>query len=410
MLRAIRFYCTKGFEIEEKTRSCIYPYSDSYEKLSKERIRDEFEKILMSSKAVEGIKLLHDHGLLKNIIPELIEAWNFDQCSKYHSLSLIDHLFSVLNLVMKSNEDCLMLRWAALLHDISKYKHFTWDGIHKHFKQHEIFSSYLAEKILIRLKYSNEFISNVSILVKNHMRFKQQYDSKSKKYTGTVKSLRKFVSQLGLSLIYKELELIEADNMSHAPEYNMPGQVDDIKQKLSEIISDTSQTSGITNLGAVVNGDDIMNFLLIGPGVVVRDVKLILQDYLDENPDLTKEDLFNKYWQEFGNKIFIVEPCEYDSAVLKAILGDTSFEFKSSRYFKNDKIPNKRTSLSAIYYPHIYRRLIRDTRVRELVDQAGKLISKIENLDGFKSIQLNLENHDLCIEVFWDDGSTTSII
>lgn len=411
MLRAIRFYCTKNFEIEEETKSCIYPYSNSYEKLSKERIRDEFEKILMSSKAIEGIELLHDHGLLKNIIPELVEAWNFDQCSKYHSLNLRDHLFSVLRLVMESGEDCLELRWSALLHDISKYKHFSWDGTYKHFKLHEIYSSYAAEKILIRLKYSNEFISNVSILVRNHMRFKQQYDYKDKKYTGTKKNLRKFISQLG-SLVFKELELIEADNMSHAPKYNMPGQIDDIKIKISEIMSELSSNkiSGMKEIGAVINGDDIMETLLIGPGITVREVKIILQDYLDENPDLSKEDLINKYMEEFGGKLFEVIPDEFNDITLKAVLGNTSFDFVATKYFKKDEIPRDKTKLPALYYPQIYRKLIRDARVKELVDQAGKAIAEIERLDGFRSIDLNLENHDLIADITWEDGSITSIL
>ena len=208
-------------------------------------------------------------------------------------------------------------------------------------------------------------------------------------------------------MVNKQLALIDADNLSHAPEYNMQGQVDDIRNKISEIMNNTS---GITEINTVITGDDIMEFLSIGPGITVKEVKLVLQDYLNDNPKLNKDELFKLYFEEFGGKEFEVVPVEYNTAILKAVLGCANFEFNSFRYFGKDNIPKSKKSLPAIYYPILYRRLNRDIKVISLINTINKSIAEIEKLEGFKSLQLNLENHDLCIDVNWDDNTTTTLL
>ena len=403
MLRAIRFKCTKGFDIAKEDLKAIKPYSN-YSKLSKERIRDEFEKILMSPNPVEGIKLLHEHDLLSNIIPELEEAWDFDQKSRFHSLSLTEHLFSVLNIV----KDCefggdLRLRWAALLHDISKYKCYTWDGEHRHFKLHELSSATLSEKILKRLKYDNSTTYDIKELVKNHMRLKQQYDYKTNKYSGSDKSIRKLLS-LG-SLLPLELELIEADNMSHSPKYNMPGQIRDVKEKLTRFCEDKKINSSI------ISGDDIMEYFKIGPGINIKEIKMILQDYLDEDPRLEKQELFDKYQQEFQGSFHMIKK-DYDDIEMIASLDDVQIVFPIKEYFgNNNPLPNSTTFLvTGLYYPLLYKRLVREKKVRSLINTASKSITQISMEEGFRGIHLSLVNGDLCATITWSDGTITDIL
>ncbi len=408
MLRAIRFHCTKGFNINEKDLDAIEPYPE-YFSLSMERIRDEFEKILMSSRAVEGIILLHNHKLLERAIPELELAWDFDQESKYHSLNLRDHLFSVLSLVIKSpSGNDLRLRWAALLHDISKYRNYTWDGKYRHYKMHELYSSDAAEKILKRLKYDNNTIYDVSKLIKHHMRLKQLYDYKTQSYTGSTKSIRKFISTMG-HLLDLELELIDADNMSHAPKYNMPGQIDDLRKKIEELEITSRKNPGIGDLGAKIDGNDIMKFLNIDQGITVKEVKLILQDYLDEDPDLSKEDLFTKYLSEFHGTFLMIQG-DYDDVEMTAMLDDVSINFPIRTYFGKNPPSEKIIQVLGIKYPVLYRRLIREKKARVLINIASKSIVNVSLLDGFRGIQLSLENGDLCATVTWDDGTTTDIL
>lgn len=399
MLRAIRFKCTKGFKIAKEYLSAIKPYPN-YSKLSKERIRDEFEKILMSPEPVEGIRLLHEHGLLEQIIPELEEAWDFDQKSRFHSLSLTEHLFSVLNIVKNCDfgKD-LRLRWAALLHDISKYKCYTWDGVYRHFKLHELTSADLSKKILVRLKYDNSTISDVEELIKNHMRLKQQYDYKTEKYTGTDKSLRKLIT-LG-SLLPLELELIEADNMSHSPKYNMPGQIKDIKERLKCFNEDRK----ISLCSSVVNGDEIMEYFKIEPGICIKEIKIIFQDYLDEDPNLGKEDLFEKFKNEFIGDIQII-PKLYDDVKLIAKLGNACIDIPINTYFGKNP-PKETINVPAMRMPIVFRKLIRDNQVIDLVSEASKSITKISRLEEFRGIKLSLVNGDLEAIVTWEDGTTS---
>ena len=216
--------------------------------------RENFEKLLMCEDPVKAIKDLHNQGLLSQISIELEEAWEFDQCTKYHSMNLTDHIFSVLDIVSKSKYgNDLRLRLAALFHDISKYRDYTFDGTTKHFKGHERSSANLAEKILTRLGYGESIVSDVKILISNHMRLKQNYDVRGKIYVGSNKAIRKFYRVLG-ELAELELELMEADNLSHAPEYCMPGQVESIRDKW-KILSSTTQP------GITVEQSDIINVL-----------------------------------------------------------------------------------------------------------------------------------------------------
>lgn len=422
MLRAIRFYCTKGFEIEMKTKVDIFPYQE-YFKLSMERVRDEFMKILMSPKPVEGIELLHDHGLLKYIFKPLVECWNFDQKSKYHSLSLIDHTFAVLEHTTKSHlGNDPRLRMAALLHDISKYKSFTFDGTYNHYKMHEKSSAEMAEALLNRLKFDKAFVKDVHFLIANHMRgFKQQYDYKNHKYTGSDKAIRKFVLDMG-ELLDLELELMDADNNSHSPLYNMPEQVKCIREKINSL-------SKIVEVKYLVSGNEIMDYFGLKPGISIKEIKYKLQDYLDEDPTLTKEDVLAKYEKEYGGKkLYLVEkysnsfeafldPVEYytsgenfgywktvDSTIPKVSLVenlDPRVKFNSE---------TECLEVSAIEFPSLYDCLSRHRTATMILDEVSKCLCKLECIEGFKETKIKFGGHDFSATVEWDDDSTTTIL
>ena len=420
MLRAIRFYCTKGFEIEEDTKRAIYPYQE-YFKLSMERVRDEFMKILMSPKPVEGIKLLHDHGLLKYIFKPLVECWNFDQKSKYHSLSLIDHTFAVLEHTTKSHlGDDPRLRMAALLHDISKYKTFTFDGTYNHYKKHEESSAELAEGLLNRLKFDKDFVKDVRFLIANHMRgFKQQYDYKNHKYTGSDKAIRKFVLDMG-DYLELELELMDADNNSHSPIYNMPEQVKCIREKIKSL-------SDVVKVNYLVSGNDIMDYFGLKPGISIKEIKCKLQDYLDENPTLTKEDVLAKYKKEYGGKKLYLVKKYSDSfeAFLDPVEYYTSGNFGYWRTVDSNiprvslvesdprvKFNNSADCLEvdAIEFPNLYDCLSRHRTASIILDEVSKCLGKMELIEGFKEVKIKFEGHDFSATVEWDDDSTTTVL
>jgi tRNA nucleotidyltransferase (CCA-adding enzyme) len=156
---------TLGFKIEEKTKNSIVKNHQLIENVSAERIKTEFDRILLSNNPGEGIRTLTDTNLMKYIIPELYKTVDFDQHSKYHDKNVYDHTIAV----VENIEPKLDLRLAALLHDISKPESFTLDEeLEGHFKGHHIKSADKSLEILKRLRYDNKTIENVRVLIRYH--------------------------------------------------------------------------------------------------------------------------------------------------------------------------------------------------------------------------------------------------
>ncbi|PLX16046.1 MAG: tRNA nucleotidyltransferase [Marinilabiliales bacterium] len=171
MFRAVRFSAQLNFSIEQKTYQSISENRKRTNILSRERILDEFNKILLSPKPSIGIKVLENTGLLEEFLPELQKLKGVDskegQMHKdnfYHTIEVVD------NLMARTND--LWLLWAALLHDIAKpmtkkYNQETgWT-----FHGHEHLGSKMIPSIFKRLKLPlNEKMKYVQKLVQLHLR------------------------------------------------------------------------------------------------------------------------------------------------------------------------------------------------------------------------------------------------
>jgi tRNA nucleotidyltransferase/poly(A) polymerase len=251
MLRAIRFAVQLNFKIEAKTKQGIIENSESLVNISKERIRDEFIKILLFKNAVQGINMLIDYGLMEFIIPELLELNNLKQ-NKYHDKSALKHTLQVLENVPQD----LDLRFAALLHDIGKPLVKMQDKKGIHFYKHEIESEKLARKILNRLKFSKNEINKVCFLVRNHMKFKQFEDNLNNLKD---KTIRKFLLEMGENF-EDLLLLVHADNLSHAKKFVLKEQMPNLKKRV-ELIKKNQKEFQLP-----IKGEDIMLYLKIKEG------------------------------------------------------------------------------------------------------------------------------------------------
>lgn len=203
-IRAVRFATILDFEIESELKKAISQMASHIEDISKERIRDEVDKILLADNPSRGIRLLDDLNLLEYIFPEVKSMIGFDQHSSHHNLDLFEHSMKVLEISPKN----LKTRMAALFHDTGKIDTFFIDknGEGRFFGHQEI-SEKIIRKRLKDLKYPKKFIENTAILVRRHMDNTNTY---------TKKSVRKLLRKVGEENIYDLFDLQNADVLATA--------------------------------------------------------------------------------------------------------------------------------------------------------------------------------------------------
>jgi len=278
LLRAIRFASQLGFLIEEKTRKAIEKNSQLITKISWERIRDEFLKILKSDHPAEGVLFLRNTGLLKYILPELDICFSIPQKSpkRHHIYDVGTHL--VMSLKNCSSKDEIT-RFATLIHDIGKAKTFKKDektGLIT-FYNHEVVGKKLAEKIAERFKLSNEQKTKLVRLVAYH-----QFTVSE---TQTDKAIRRFIRQVGKEYLEDMIALRFADRVGSGAKKDS-WRFKLFRQKLIEVQKEPFK---ITDLK--INGNQVMEILKIKPGPKVGQVLKTLFDQVVEKKLENKEEV-----------------------------------------------------------------------------------------------------------------------
>lgn len=242
ILRGVRLASQLAFNIQEDTLKSMHQCRGLLHNVSKERIRDELVKIILSSKPSYGIRLLVRLGISDIIIPELNHCVGFDQRNNNHDKDIFEHIMTAMD-----NTECnLVLRLAALLHDIGKPNCLSLDENGKgHFYGHHVISMEVAEDILRRLKFDNKTIESVKILVKEHM---SRYDFLRNS------NIRKFIRRVGTENLDNLFKLQIADIKGSKPPHDFENVIA-LKNECEEVISE-EQPLSVKNLD--INGNDII--------------------------------------------------------------------------------------------------------------------------------------------------------
>lgn len=210
ILRAVRFAAQLDFEIEEGTIEGIKACRPLLSYISKERVRDEFVKICLSPRP-EYINELYKLQLLEYIMPEFIQTYNTPQNHPHHIYNVAEHTI----VAMQNIKSELILRMTLLLHDIGKVHTRTTDkkGI-DHFYNHPVKSMELAKQILKELKFDNNSIRDISLLILYH---DYHIDRDMNKVT-----IKKLLTQIGPELFEQLLLVQEADARAQNPTKLLP--------------------------------------------------------------------------------------------------------------------------------------------------------------------------------------------
>ena len=172
LLRAVRLAAQLDFEIDPATFAAVRDMADHINRVSAERIRDELLKLFRPPYAARGLDLLHESGLLAQVLPELLPTVTCEQSPDYHPEGTVyDHIRLMLSKLPA--EASVELPWTALLHDIAKpVTQSECEDSRIHFYGHEKIGADMAQQILQRLRFPNVEIEAIVQTVRYHMQFK----------------------------------------------------------------------------------------------------------------------------------------------------------------------------------------------------------------------------------------------
>ncbi len=172
LLRAVRLAAQLDFEIDPATFAAVRDMADHITRVSAERVRDELLKLFRPPYAARGLDLLHESGLLAQVLPELLPTVTCEQSPDYHPEGTVyDHIRLMLSKLPA--ETSVELPWTALLHDIAKpVTQSECEEGRIHFYGHEKIGADMAQQILQRLRFPNVEIEAIVQTVRYHMQFK----------------------------------------------------------------------------------------------------------------------------------------------------------------------------------------------------------------------------------------------
>ncbi|AQR95279.1 CCA tRNA nucleotidyltransferase [Clostridium saccharoperbutylacetonicum] len=271
MLRAIRFSAQLNFEINYNVLEAIKDLKDNLRKISKERIREEFNKTIVYNP--RKLQLLKDTETFEYIIEGISSIYDFDQNNPYHSYDLYEHTL----LATEAIEPIIHLRLTMLLHDLGKVVTKTTDekGI-SHFYAHPRESLKIAEKILGTLKYDNNTTNKVLTLIEYH-----DCTLKSKV------SIKRMLNKIGEELFRDLLRVKWADALAQNPKYfkDTVKNLLEVDEKLNIIIKERECFS-VKDLK--INGEELIALGFNKGKEIGETLKYLLNEVI-ANPELNKK-------------------------------------------------------------------------------------------------------------------------
>jgi len=302
MLRAARFVSQLGFTVTPRVRAAIEEMAPQLARISAERVAAELDKLLLGDDPVAGIDLLVHTGMGEVMLPEVggmqmaIDEHHQHKDVYQHSLTVLRQAIALEDPRPEGGPD-LVLRWAALLHDIGKpatRRHEQNGGVSFH--HHEVVGAKMARKRLRALKYSNQMVDDISQLVYLHLRFHGYGDGK-----WTDSAVRRYVTDAG-PLLPRLHKLVRADcttrNKRRAA--RLRASYDRLEARIAELAAQED----LARVRPDLDGNQIMELLDIPAGPQVGEAWRYLKELRLERGPLTTEEASAEllaWWRSRGN-------------------------------------------------------------------------------------------------------------
>ncbi|MGN0559214.1 MAG: CCA tRNA nucleotidyltransferase [Acutalibacteraceae bacterium] len=278
ILRCLRFASVYGFSIEPETSRSIIRNKRLLLNISAERIKDELEKLLCGDNA--DFVLRRYKEVFAVIIPEIEVMFNFDQNTPHHNKTLWKHTVSSIKYIKPDP----VLKMTMLLHDIGKPQTKTTDinGV-SHFKGHPRLSAAMADVILHRLRFSNEFIYTVTTLINYH----------DYRFNGNKKMMKKVLSKIGEEMFEKLLQVQYADMMAQSM-YKREEKLLNHNKTAAEFKNITEENCCLSLEDLNINGRDLLNLGIPRGKAIGSILRTLLDMVIDEEINNEKQELISK--------------------------------------------------------------------------------------------------------------------
>jgi len=265
MMRGVRIATELKFGIEKATFEAIKKNAPLINKIAKERVKDEFFKLISSPNPYEGVVLFKESGLMTEILPEMEKCFGIEQKSpgRHHIYDVGTHL--LMSLKNCKSED-VVTRFATLIHDIGKAQTYRKlpSGVIT-FYNHEMVSTKIGESIADRLRFSNKEKDKFIKLIRWHQFTVDEHQTDS--------AIRRVLRNVGLENIDDMLSLRVADRLGGGAR-ETSWRLEEFKARLIEV---QKQPFSVNDLK--INGNDVMKELGLEPG---PDVGKILNDLFEK--------------------------------------------------------------------------------------------------------------------------------
>ncbi|MDT7724715.1 MAG: poly(A) polymerase [Actinomycetota bacterium] len=284
MLRAARFVAQLGFTAAPRVVEAMTSMAGELSRITAERVQAEVSKLLLADNPTPGIELMVDTGLADLVLPEVpgmrlaIDEHHQHKDVYQHSLTVLQQAIDLEKTHEPTSDPDLILRLAALLHDVGKpaTREFQ-DGGGVSFHHHEVVGAKMARKRLRALKYSKEIIDDVSQLVFLHLRF-HGYG----KGEWTDSAVRRYVTDAG-DLLPRLHKLVRADctTRNKRKAAALQATYNELEERIARIAADEN----LARIRPDLDGNEIMNLLGLPPGPMVGQAWKFLKELrLDRGP------------------------------------------------------------------------------------------------------------------------------
>ena len=282
IIRAVRLATELGFMINMNTEKSIVKNAFLLSKVSRERIRDEFIRIVSCKTPALGMSLLRKLGLMSYVIPELEETYDIGQ-NKAHSFDVWTHLIKSLQCAADKDWP-LNVRLAALFHDIGKprSRRKSLDKKEWTFYGHEVVGAKMTKKILNDLKFPKKDIEEITKLVRWHMFFSDTEQI-------TLSAVRRMIANVGKERIWDLINIRIADRVGTGRPKENPYRLRKYKSMIDEALHDPISVGMLK-----IDGTKIIEITKSIPGPKIGHILHILLEEVLEDPSKNKVEYLNE--------------------------------------------------------------------------------------------------------------------